>query len=341
MAGMDLELLSGLQALSDQDASGAPVGMMGALMGNLMGAPTAFNYLAGAPTAFNMLAGYNPELAMMMGAGMDPATAAHAAASWVGTHLAPLVAKLPGLLPGAATAAHPALAALAHPAAALHPAHPLHPANWAHHGGHHPAMHPAMMHHHYGHHGMHHGMHHGYPHPGYPYPGYPQPPGYWPPPGAPGYVPPPAAPISPMAQPTPLSVVQPEMPGVPDRGGRVQPLGFENGAFTAAGPAVVTVRARPQRPIRGGRIVGDFTRTGVSATGLLTLVQLVVATDGQLLSGDPISFAALSPNAFGVGVNLSPAAVGNEIFATVATSALPVNNDRIDFNLTLFGLTVG
>ena len=146
---------------------------------------------------------------------------------------------------------------------------------------------------------------------------------------------------SPLAAPTPLSVVQPNLPGVPDRGGRVQPLGFENGAFTVAGPGVVTIRARPQRPLRGGRLVADFTRTGATATGLLTLVQLVVATDGQLLSGDPISFAALSPNAFGVGVNLSPAAVGNEIFATVATSALPAGADRIDFNLTLFGLTVG
>jgi len=146
---------------------------------------------------------------------------------------------------------------------------------------------------------------------------------------------------SPLAQSTPLSAVQPQMPGVPDRGGRVQPLGFENGAFTSAGPAVVTIRARPQRPLRGGRLVADFTRTGATATGLLTLVQLVVATDGQLLSGDPISFAALSPNAFGVGVNLSPAAVGNEIFATVAISALPAAADRVDFNLTLFGLTVG
>jgi len=146
---------------------------------------------------------------------------------------------------------------------------------------------------------------------------------------------------NPMARPMPLSAVSPQMPGVPDRGGRVQPLGFQNGAFTAAGPAVVTIRARPQRPIRGGRLVADFARTGATATGLLTLVQLVVATDGQLLSGDPISFAALSPNAFGVGVNLSPAAVGNEIFATVAVSSLPTGADRIDFNLTLFGLTVG
>jgi hypothetical protein len=288
---MDLELLSGLQQLSDEDMSGAPRygyggggDMMGALMGNQQ--PQAFNYLGALmgnqPQSFNylgalmgqmgpqeearqamlqQLAGVNPELAMMMG--WNPFSAIKDAAKWVGQKAGGLVSHLPvaGNL-------------LSHliPFGAQH--HPHHP-------------------------------------------------------------PPP------MAQPTPLSAVQPHMPGVPDRGGRVQPLGFENGAFTAAGPAVVTVRARPQRPLRGGRLVADFTRSGVTATGLLTLVQLVVATDGQLLSGDPISFAALSPNAFGVGVNLSPAAVGNEIFATVATSALPTNQDRIDFNLTLFGLTVG
>jgi hypothetical protein len=286
MPGMDLELLSGLQQLSDDDMSGAPR-VAGDLMGALMGQqqPQAFNYLAGMmghqPQSFNylaglqmspqeearqaylqQLAGYNPELAMMMG--WNPFSAIKDAAKWVGQKAGGLVSHLPGgnllshLIPF---------------------------------GGQHHPHHP------------------------------PPPP--------------------PMAQPTPLSAVQPHMPGVPDRGGRVQPLGFENGAFTAAGPAVVTVRARPQRPLRGGRLVADFTRSGVTATGLLTLVQLVVATDGQLLSGDPISFAALSPNAFGVGVNLSPAAVGNEIFATVATSSLPTNQDRIDFNLTLFGLTVG
>lgn len=152
------------------------------------------------------------------------------------------------------------------------------------------------------------------------------------------------APMSPYQQPNPISMVQPQVPGVAERGGRVQPLGFQNGAFIAAasgGTSVVTVRARPQRPIRGGRVVGSYSRTGATATGLLTLVSLQVATDGQLLSGDPISFDALSPTAFGVGVNLTPAAVGNEITATVQISALPTGTDRVDFNMTMFGLTLG
>lgn len=139
----------------------------------------------------------------------------------------------------------------------------------------------------------------------------------------------------------PVQAIQPALPGVPARGGRVQPLGFENGAFVAGGSAVVTVRARPQRPFRGGRLVGSFTRTGATATGLLTLVNLIVATDGQLLSGDPISFDSLSPQSFGVQVDLSPAAVGNEIVAQVAVSVLPAMTDRIDFNLTAYGHTIG
>lgn len=146
---------------------------------------------------------------------------------------------------------------------------------------------------------------------------------------------------SPMAAPQPLSALVSAVPGATARGGKVQPLGFSNGTFTATSGTIITVRARPQRPLRGGRLVGSYTRNGTSATGLLTLVSLFVGTDGQLLSGDPISFDALAPNAFGVGVNLTPAAVGQEIVATVGLSAAPTMTDTITFNLTMFGMSIG
>ncbi len=146
---------------------------------------------------------------------------------------------------------------------------------------------------------------------------------------------------SPWAQPQPMNMLVSPVPGVSGRGTKVQPLGFTNGTFTATSGTTITVRARPQRPLRGGRLVGSFARVGTSATGLLTLVSLFVGTDGQLLSGDPISFDALSPNAFGVGVNLTPAAVGQEIVATVAVSAAPTMTDTITFNLTMFGMSLG
>lgn len=146
---------------------------------------------------------------------------------------------------------------------------------------------------------------------------------------------------SPYAQPQPLSMLVSQVPGVTSRGTKVQPLGFTPATFTATSGTTLTLRARPQRPLRGGRLVGSFARLGTSATGLLTLVSLFVGTDGQLLSGDPISFDSLTPNAFGVGVNLTPAAVGQEIVATVAVSGAPTMTDSIPINLTLYGMTLG
>lgn len=101
------------------------------------------------------------------------------------------------------------------------------------------------------------------------------------------------------------------------------------------------VRATPQRPIRGGRVFGSFARVGATATGLLTLSQLIVGTDGQLLSGDPISFDILAPTSFGVGVNLTPAVVGTVIQATVNVSAAPAMTDTIPFNMTIVGPALG
>jgi hypothetical protein len=141
--------------------------------------------------------------------------------------------------------------------------------------------------------------------------------------------------------PVPLAMVQPAVPGVSQRGGRVQPLGFTPGRFTAGSGTTLQVTAVPQRPLRGGRLVGTYSRIGVTATGLLFLASLFVGTDGQLLSSDAIGFDMLSPNSFGVGVNFTPASVGNQIVATVTISDAPGDEDSIPFSVGLWGLTVG
>lgn len=148
-------------------------------------------------------------------------------------------------------------------------------------------------------------------------------------------------PMPPSAQPFPINQLVPAIPGVAQRGGRVQLLGFTNATFTATSGTSLVVRATPQRPIRGGRVFGSFARVGASATGLLTLSQLIVGTDGQLLSGDPISFDILAPNSFGVGVNLTPAVVGTVIQATVNISAAPTMTDTVPFNMTIVGPSLG
>jgi hypothetical protein len=139
----------------------------------------------------------------------------------------------------------------------------------------------------------------------------------------------------------PLAMVQPQVPGVSQRGGRVQPLGFTPGRFTDTSGLALDVTATPQRPIRGGRLVGTYSRIGSSATGLLFLATLFVGTDGQLLSSDPIGYDMLAPNSFGVGVNFTPASVGNQLVAQVTISDAPTSEDSVPFSLSLWGLTVG
>jgi hypothetical protein len=139
----------------------------------------------------------------------------------------------------------------------------------------------------------------------------------------------------------PLALIQPEIPGVSQRGGRLQPLGFTPGTFTATSGTTLQVTATPQRPVRGGRLVGSYTRIGTTATGLLILASLFVGTDGQLLSADGIGFDMLNPTAFGVGVNFTPASVGNQIVATVTISNAPESEDSVPFSMGLWGLTLG
>lgn len=139
----------------------------------------------------------------------------------------------------------------------------------------------------------------------------------------------------------PLAMVQPAVPGVAQRGARQQPLGFSPGVFTSNSGTTLEVTAVPQRPVRGGRVMGTYSRQGTSSNGLLILQSLFVGTDGQLLSADGIGFDMIAPNTFGAGVNLTPASVGNQIVATVTVSVAPSEEDQIPFSMGIFGLTVG
>jgi hypothetical protein len=158
-------------------------------------------------------------------------------------------------------------------------------------------------------------------------------------PGSPQH---PAYPGPMAAAPTPVQQLVAPIPGASARGTKVQPLGFEPGAFTAGSPTTIIVRAHPERPFRGGRLMSDISRNGASATGLITLSQLLVGTDGQLLSADGIGLGTLAPTAFGAGVNLTPCAVGQTIAATLTyTGPAIAGTDSVQVALTAYGLSIG
>lgn len=133
----------------------------------------------------------------------------------------------------------------------------------------------------------------------------------------------------------------PRVPGVPMPGARLQPLGFGASAFTAASGTVLALQASPQRPFKGQRLVVDITRTGASATGLVTITRLDVGTANQLVSSGALGAAAFAATAFDVNLQLDPATPGILIVVQFSISAAPAGADRVDFSATMFGTAVG
>lgn len=133
----------------------------------------------------------------------------------------------------------------------------------------------------------------------------------------------------------------PSIPGVPAAGMRLQPLGLGATAFTATSGTLLQLQASPQRPFMGQRMILDITRTGATATGLVTVSRLDVGTDNQLVGSGAISAAAFASGAFDANVRFAPATPGVNITVQLNISAAPTGTDRVDVGATIFGTTVG
>jgi hypothetical protein len=135
--------------------------------------------------------------------------------------------------------------------------------------------------------------------------------------------------------------LMPRVPGVPMPGVRLQPLGLGASAFTAASGAVLALTGRPQRPFKGQRLTVDITRTGASATGLLTITRLDIGTANQLVSSGALTAAAYGPQAIDNNVQLDPATPGIDVTVQFAISVVPAGADRVDFSAQINGTTIG
>lgn len=133
----------------------------------------------------------------------------------------------------------------------------------------------------------------------------------------------------------------PRVPGVPQAGGRLQPLGMGATAFTSTSGVILTLTAQPQRPFKGMRLVVDLTRTGTTATGLVTVTRLDIGTDNQLVGSGAISSSAFSALSVDCNLSLAPATPGVSITLQFVISAAPTTTDRVDLSATIFGTAIG
>lgn len=126
-------------------------------------------------------------------------------------------------------------------------------------------------------------------------------------------------------------------PGAPPVAEKEIPLGFGVQAFTSTSGTLLTFTARPQAVFRGRRLVIDFTRTGASATGLLTITSMLIGTRNQLVGTAGIIVSTFAGTAFGVDMTLDPAVPGIDVTLTIVTTAAPTTTDRIDVGVALIG----
>lgn len=139
----------------------------------------------------------------------------------------------------------------------------------------------------------------------------------------------------------PLSTMMSKIPGAPDRGLRLQPIGFGTLSFSATSGSSLTFTAAPQRPFRPRRMVIDIARNGATATGLITIAQVLVGTANQLVGSKAISAGAFAPTAFDTNVFFNGSTPGIELEVQLLNSFTPTAPDTIDTNVTMFGDSVG
>jgi hypothetical protein len=139
----------------------------------------------------------------------------------------------------------------------------------------------------------------------------------------------------------PRSTLVPNVPGAPQPGLRLQPLGLGATAFTATSGLLLALQASPQKAFKAQRLIIDITRTGPTATGLITVTRIDVGADNMLVASGPLPASMFASNGVDLNVSFSPATPGITITVQVACSLAPTAPDRIDVSGGMVGTSYG
>ena len=129
--------------------------------------------------------------------------------------------------------------------------------------------------------------------------------------------------------------------GVPSMGLRLQPLGFSAVVFGLATGALLATTSRPQRPFQGKRLVVDISRNGTTATGSVTIGQLLIGSNNQMVSSNPIGAAVFAPGSYDTNLELEAASVGIDITVQFSCTPTPTGTDTIIVQATILGEALG
>lgn len=137
-----------------------------------------------------------------------------------------------------------------------------------------------------------------------------------------------------------VKALVPKTPGVPEPGGREQPMGFSPVQFTDASALILELEANPDRPFKGRRLIVEAVRSASGIGGLLTVRRFDIGGKNQLVSREPVIFGAFQADATLSILLLDPITPGVPAVLEVEASVQPTAAATVDVGATLYGLSI-
>ena len=124
------------------------------------------------------------------------------------------------------------------------------------------------------------------------------------------------------------------------RWARLQPFGIGTLSFTATSALVLAATNQPQKLYHPKRLIIDFARNGVTATGLLTVTRIDIGADNMLATSGgtgPIPVAMFANVGVDLNMNFSVCTPGINVTVQVTCSTAPTLTDTIDLSIGMSG----
>lgn len=136
----------------------------------------------------------------------------------------------------------------------------------------------------------------------------------------------------------PAATARPASRGPSSTQGYQEPVGLGATAFTAASGTALPLTGTPLKTFKGRRLVIDFTRSGATATGLLTITTMMVGSVNQMPQGvTSLPVAAYGAQAINNGWSFSECPASVPISMGLAISLAPTAPDRVDVSALIHG----
>jgi hypothetical protein len=130
----------------------------------------------------------------------------------------------------------------------------------------------------------------------------------------------------------------PTLPGANQPGTRRIPIGLPAFVFNATSGTTIKQTVRAQRNIALEKIVVTYSRTGTTATGLVTMRNVYIGADGQFPTLDGVPVDLYGPTVDNNEVQFAPLVVGQDLTVELGISAAPTGTDNVVVAVALQGL---